>query len=331
MPKLSVILPVYNSEHYLKECIDSVLSQSFTDFEFLIFNDGSSDRSGDIIRSYNDKRIRFFDLKENSGYVHHLNEGIKLSRGEYLVRMDADDICRPDRFLVLNNFMDLHPKVGVCGSAVLLFGKTTKEWIFPSGNPELKAMLPFRVPFIHPSVIIRSKILKENNIFYDNDFLPAEDYEFWNRLAGFTEFANVKDILLKYRQHAGQISKRKTEIQQENSRKVRLKYFHDITGNDESFRVYERIASENYENSIDFFEKAISVFHKMYESRRYNALSDPQSIREELSLQLFKIGTHLSSKKIKNLKLFRQSFFNKKDKIDKWLFFKYLVKNVAHV
>lgn len=210
-PILSVILPVYNCEAYIEECVESVLNQSFTDFELLVFNDGSTDNTLNKIMSFTDSRIIIHNKANNVGYVTHLNEGISLAKGEFIVRMDADDICVLNRFEILYNFMVKHPKIGVCGSFVEVFGNSRNYlWKLPTENNSIKAMLPFRIPFIHPSVIIRKSLLN-NSIFYDNNFLPAEDYELWCRLSNLTEFANIPIALIKYRQHEKQISREKKQ------------------------------------------------------------------------------------------------------------------------
>src|SRR4051812_15533497 len=115
-PKISVLLPVYNAEPYLKEAIDSVLQQTFADFELIIINDGSKDRSADIIKSYTDKRILFID-QENIGLSATLNKGIALARGEYIARQDNDDISRPERFRKQVTYLDAHPRTMLLGTA----------------------------------------------------------------------------------------------------------------------------------------------------------------------------------------------------------------------
>ncbi|HSZ71252.1 MAG TPA: glycosyltransferase family 2 protein, partial [Cytophagaceae bacterium] len=121
-PILSVIMPVYNAEKYVYEAIDSVLKQSFGDFEFLIYNDCSTDASRAIILSFKDSRIRLVDSPFNTGYVKHLNDGLLAARGEYIARMDADDISLPDRFKKQIDYLEQHKEVAVCGSFIEFIG-----------------------------------------------------------------------------------------------------------------------------------------------------------------------------------------------------------------
>src|SRR5688572_768328 len=114
-PLISVLMPVYNAGPYLKESIESVLAQTYDNFEFLIINDGSTDSSEKEILSYNDVRIHYVKCETNSGLIATLNQGLALATGKYIVRMDADDICRPQRFEKQVRFMENHPEIGICG------------------------------------------------------------------------------------------------------------------------------------------------------------------------------------------------------------------------
>ncbi len=199
-PLVSVVLSVYNGEKYLEESIDSILQQCYTNFEFIIINDGSTDKSLEIIKSYDDKRIVLIN-RENKGLIESLNEGIRKSRGKYIARMDADDIALPSRFEEQVRFMDKNLDIGICGTAVIGFGENIQEhiWKLSSIDVTLKAELLFSSCFAHPSVMIRRKIIVENELYYNKGFLHAEDFELWVRMSEYTKFFNLKIPLLKYR------------------------------------------------------------------------------------------------------------------------------------
>ena len=145
MPKISVIMPAYNAEQYISEAIESILGQTFADFEFIIIDDGSSDSTSGIIASYKDSRIRYFRNEKNLGIVGALNRGLALAAGEYIARMDADDISLPERFQTQCAYMEKHPDVGVCGTAIKVFGKNMEEYdrFFSTNKADLKAELLF--------------------------------------------------------------------------------------------------------------------------------------------------------------------------------------------
>lgn len=247
MPKVTVLMPVYNAEFYIKESIDSILKQTFEDFEFLIFNDGSTDNSADIVRSYNDKRIKFFDNKQNKGYVYHLNYGIQIAKGEYISRMDADDISHPMRLKKQVEFMDRNPKIGVCGTWFIIID--SNHIVKPAtDNTRIRLSLLKDSAIGHPTVILRTNLLKKYGLQYDASFVPAEDYLFWVNLSQYCELANLPEVLLQYRVHNHQISSVRRKEQKEKAQLVRN---HQI----EKLLNRHLTNQENIYNSLLFEEK----------------------------------------------------------------------------
>lgn len=207
MPSISVLLPVYNSAPYLRECLDSILRQTYRDFEFLILNDGSTDESDAIIRSYDDPRIIYIPYTDNTGYVHRLNEGIQLSRGKYLARMDADDIALPDRFRLQNEAMEARPEVVVCGGVVERFG--TLNGIERFDRDFLCGLLTS--PFCHPATMIRKSYLLDHHLQYEEACAYYEDFKLWNEIYAAHQydsrcFYTVPEPVLRYRTHPSQVS-----------------------------------------------------------------------------------------------------------------------------
>lgn len=199
MPKISVIMPVYNGEEYLGDAINSVLNQTFTDFELIIINDGSTDRTEEIILSYQDKRIKYVKNEDNLKIVATLNKGVEMSRGEYIARMDADDICYPTRFAEQVDVFETKPEVGVCGSWVKTFGAREEIWRMPQTHKEIVPTLMFFSCLMHPSVMMRRSLLSRLSTVYDPEFCFTEDYELWTRLSFITELHNIQKVLLDYR------------------------------------------------------------------------------------------------------------------------------------
>ncbi len=203
---VSVLLPVYNGEKYLRQAIKSILSQTLANFELIIINDGSDDNTADILSSYSDCRIKIIKNENNLGLVSSLNIGLDLAQGKYLARMDADDISLPDRLKQQFDFMEKNPAVGVCGTAIRLLsdGCFKRSVINPSEDAEIKASFLFFNAIAHPSVMIRREIYK--NFQYSSDFRCVEDYEFWIRISDKTKFHNINKVLLEYRSHSSQKS-----------------------------------------------------------------------------------------------------------------------------
>lgn len=196
-------MPVYNGAKYLREAIASILDQSFKDFEFLIINDGSTDNSPEIIAGYHDARIKVIN-QANQGLSAALNRGLELAAGEYIARMDADDISLPQRLARQVAFMDSHPEVGICGTAAIMIdeaGQELRRASYPLTHEEIKTQLLFNSTFAHPSVMFRRAVLNEHHLRYYND--KGEDYELWTRAVKVTKLANLSDFFLKYRLGVG--------------------------------------------------------------------------------------------------------------------------------
>lgn len=202
-PRVTVFMPVYNGEKYLNEAIDSILSQTFTDFELLIIDDGSTDSSADIIRSYDDKRIRFVQNEKNLKIAATRNKGLELATGEYIVLMDCDDVSIPERIYKQVAFMDKNPEVGLCGSWYKTFGNDSKTDTveYPVFHDEIKANLFFNYVILNPTTIMRKQFLNINNLKYDETFsLLNEDHDFCLRGSFCFKLHNLPEVLYHYRQ-----------------------------------------------------------------------------------------------------------------------------------
>jgi len=203
-------MSVHNGEHFLEDAIVSILSQTYKNFEFIIINDGSEDESLAIIEKYKKKDNRIVLInRENKGLPYSLNEGIRKSSGQYIVRMDADDISLPTRFEKQVDFMEKNKDIGVCGTCFESFGHNTKvrKIFLPSGDNELKIRLLFSVAFAHPTVVIRKSILDQYDIRYKEQYKSAQDYRLWQDLSPYTSFANIQEVLLRYRMTPDSISR----------------------------------------------------------------------------------------------------------------------------
>ncbi|MBQ7986827.1 MAG: glycosyltransferase [Clostridia bacterium] len=210
MPKISVIMPVYNGEKYLRETMDSILGQTFTDFEFIVLNDASKDSTEEIIKSYDDDRIVYLKNEQNLGVAGTLNRGLENAKGEYIARIDADDIALPKRFAKQIKYMEEHKNVGVLGSDIIIFGEglEDKEYTFSHNKEEAKAGLFFKSSIAHPTVIIRSSVLKDHSLKYTEKYNGFEDFALWWNIAKYSDIEVLPECLVKYRQHSGQVTKK---------------------------------------------------------------------------------------------------------------------------
>ena len=210
-PAITVLMPVYNGAKYLNESIDSILNQTFSDFEVFIIDDASTDDSVKIIKSYDDNRIRLVENKKNLGQSETLNKGLRLAKGKYIARMDQDDISMPERLKKQMEFMDECPNIGVCGSWIQHFGKYDYLTPLELDDDSIKIKLLTNQNLAHPSVMIRKSTLVKYQLNYDPTFTVAMDYDLWVRMFEYCSFANLPDPLLKYRMHNNQNSKKSGE------------------------------------------------------------------------------------------------------------------------
>lgn len=213
MSKVSVVMPAYNAEQYICEAIESILNQTYKDFEFIIINDGSTDRTKEIIKSYNDPRIVYLENEKNSGIVVTLNKGLDFATGEYIARMDADDVASPKRFEKQVAYMGKNKGIGVLGTGIIIFGEgmAEKSYSFSSNARQAKADLFFNSSLAHPTVMIRRSVLTEYKLAYEEEYNGLEDFVLWWRIAQVAEVNSLKEPLLYYRKHISQITKTRSE------------------------------------------------------------------------------------------------------------------------
>ncbi len=201
---VSVLMPVYNGEKHLRDAINSILNQTYTNFEFIIINDGSTDSSKEIILSYNDPRIVYVENEKNMGLSATLNKGIDLCTAEYIARMDCDDIAKESRFAKQVAFLDANTDVGIVGSFVKVIGSSI-IYRFPLKTEEIKVELLLRSVLQHPSVMIRKSLLNQFDLRYDINYRYSQDYDLWARAVQYFPIYNLEEILLEYREHEQQM------------------------------------------------------------------------------------------------------------------------------
>jgi glycosyltransferase involved in cell wall biosynthesis len=216
-------MPVYNGERYLSVAIRSILGQTFRDFEFLIINDGSTDMSEKIIRSFPDPRIRLVSNETNLKLIATLNKGFLLARGDYIARMDCDDISLPKRLQKQVSFLDTHSSVVAVGTWYRTVNGGREKLIrYPKGHGKLRSMLLFACPLMHPTVMLRREPFVRNKLFFNPDYPHAEDYELWSRVASSFELAVMDEVLLRYRVHQCQVTMVHRESVLSSAGKVQL-------------------------------------------------------------------------------------------------------------
>ncbi len=320
-PFVSVLMCVYNGEQYLAEAISSVLSQSHRNFEFVIINDGSTDKTESIILSFEDERIRYVKNENNLKLIPSLNKGLSLVKGKYIVRMDADDICLPHRIEEQVDFLERHPDAGVVGCFVTTLDQENERVIkFKTQPDEIKFKLFFNNHVFHPTVVIRTSLMRDFGFKYEN-YLHAEDYQLWIRISRVSNIYIIPKVFLKYRIHGNNISVKNSDFQFDVSKTLRLQQINELglKLKEREIQIYEswlsgneKFANKDYAILMKLFDnlisknKEIKIFNldlfssyfleKAWEIACKNVSNGCQTYKVYLSSQNFKLRWDLRFK-----------------------------------
>ena len=268
-PLITVLMPVYNTAPYLREAVDSILRQTFTDFILLAIDDGSTDGSLQILQSYSDPRLQIVRNPHNLGLVATLNRGLDMARSPFIARMDSDDISLPQRFALQVDFMRRQPEVGIVGSIYIPIinqkMKTTCT-ILPQTPEDIRAACLFNYTMSHPSVMMRTTLLQQHNLRYRAEYPHAEDFDLWERAVRCFPMANLPEILLLYRRHDGQVSTRFTAIQANSAMRVRAnacrRYGYDPEPED--IARFSQLAERFWRNDPAFVRDAVKFLQAFH-------------------------------------------------------------------
>lgn len=291
-PLVTVLMPVHNGGTFLRDAIESMLRQSYTNFELLIIDDASTDGSDSVIRSFEDRRIRVVSNETNLRLIATLNKGLSLAKGKYVARMDADDISLPERIEKQVAFMEANPDIGICGSSVEFIGQEQRLMKLPSDPGNIHARLLFKPPIIHPSVIINLSLLNKHSLRYSHEFLHAEDFGLWAEAAQFFKIANLPEVLLKYRLSDQNISKVALKDQSQNDEILCSIYSRQLALAKIPFNQNELhlhlLAASNYKiiNTPDQFNGIVSWLSKIYKMNGSTGTYRKESLQYALALTL---------------------------------------------
>jgi len=278
-PAISVVMPTYNDGAYLREAIDSILGQTFKDFEFIIINDGSTDDTEDIINSYRDNRIKYLKNETNCGNTVTRNRGMNAAMGKYIAIMDSDDISVPKRLAIQYEYLEKHPEIGILGGQIIFFDKNSWYYThYPKDPAYVKSFMFFKNPVAQPTVMLRTKILSGYNLSYNTEYESGGDYDLWYRAAlSGVSIANLSKILLHYRQSGNQMSHPSNTIARVETLKS---YSRDklstlgLVFDDADFIMLHHFVRGRVEVSSEQYKLLDNLLKRIFEANKQNRIFD---------------------------------------------------------
>jgi glycosyltransferase involved in cell wall biosynthesis len=293
-PKVTVLMAVHNGEQHLMTAIDSILQQSFTDFEFLIIDDASEDDSVAIINSYQDPRIKLISNDSQLNLAGSLNKGLGLARGQYLARMDADDISCVDRLALQVDYLDAHPDCGICGTWIRIFNdhdNRTKLVKFSDDFLYLKSYLLLGNIFAHPSVMLRLSLFQKFQLTYNEHFSRMQDYELWTRAIEYFPVTNLPQILLNYRANPNGSKIYQSPVYQSLLNELRKQQLLalGITVSAAEITLHNQFGDASGPFKLSFFVQLISWLKKIVAANQQLAIYPDNYLRRIIKLKLIKL------------------------------------------
>lgn len=281
MKKLAVLLPTYNAAAYLNESIDSVLNQTFADFDLYVYDDCSTDNTEEIISEYDDTRLFYRKNTVNSGIAKTLNLGLKelLHDYEYIARMDADDWAYPERFQKQIDYLDKNKKIVMCGTQGYWLKDINQNpdlgWKYPTSDEYLKCYLLFAASFGHSSVIFRSDCFQKHKVRYNEKIETCEDWELWIRIVKIGKVANLPDFLMKYRilEYSNHRSSQKARMHLEERSEIISNYWAEFESVLSPGQVYECYYGKGTMSQTDFIKKVkslVQAFNLLFANAKQN-------------------------------------------------------------
>ena len=320
-PKLSVCMPVYNAQEYLKEAIDSILNQTYKNFEFIIIDDGSTDESLSIIKNYSDQRIKLYINDVNKGLPYTRNLGLSYCSGEYIALMDADDIAHRERFEKQIEFLNHYPEYGVVGSdTTIIVDNKIRSRVHKYGSySDVSVGLICNNTLSNSTAMFRRAIVEQYHIYYRKECFVAQDYAFWVDLSKYSKIAKIHQPLLNYRTGHENISK-KSKINKVTERKqildqIRIRALENLSISLEKKdkELFNEIFSENVQDfKLENIEKYISLLNHMIEiGKERNIECLEYTIKKAFLIKVTKINDYLKNK----IKLFKWCLKNQRSTI----------------
>lgn len=290
-PKVTLLMPALNAERFLPETLASIWAQTCGDFELLAIDDGSTDRTPEILAACRDPRLRVLRNEKRLKLAGALNRGLNEARGEFVARMDADDLMRPDRLARQLAHVERHPEIGCCGGWVRTFGDGLRKTLkFPCGAEDLKAFSLFYSPFAHPSVLFRREWFEKEGLRYDGSYYPTEDYELWSRALAKFPCANLPRVLVDYRIHGNSMTGGEWRDMDAQTVRVQRRMLAQlgIEPTEEESRIHRAASMGRLPASPEAFAQAEAWLRKLEEANRIRGMFGADALADMLNYVWFR-------------------------------------------
>lgn len=312
---ISIALPAYNAKDYIAECLDSLLAQTYQNFEIILIDDCSTDGTADVVATYTDSRIRYFKNEKNSGIVYSLNKAYALCRGAYIARMDADDRCMPDRLEKQIKYLQQHKDIGIVAVWYRTFGAANGVHRPATDPDEIKCRLLFTLQLMHSGWLFRRELVQEHKLQYREEYKYAEDWDFLVRASAVTRLSNVPEILVDYRINPKQVSNIHSRTQKQVADTVAKNQLDalGLTLTEEEFCIY-RASFGRRENLLSEEEMRllISVLKRLEQANVKRGIYREEVLHRVIQEELYYLCNYnLARKNLSGLQLYTSGYFCK--------------------
>lgn len=332
-PTVSVVLPVYNCEQYIGEAVKSILKQSFADFELIVIDDKSPDKTVEIIRTFKDNRIKLFLNERNLGRAGSDNFALSVVKGKYIAKMDGDDICHPQRLEKQALYLNEHHQVNVVGSWIKSFGVSKYLHKYPADSAAIKCKTLLGMPIGNSSIMLRSELFQSRDMRYNNSIRQAEDYDFFARYFNYLNIHVIPEPLLYYRTYQNDFKQKIVDDRKESVKTIRRNFLQDwgITLSEAEYKLLDLIynldkplAAYNLVDVEHLFKKIITYNNK-------NKLFDENALKRFLSQRWFFVCYHYQEQKFGSISAYFKSDLCKYEPVSVGLKLKFFYKGLTNL
>jgi len=309
MPKVSVFIPVYNGGKFIANSLNSILKQTFQDFEVIVVNDGSTDNTLEVLSTFLDSRISVYSNPGNKGLTYTRNRGLDLAKGEYLAINDCDDFSHQERLQRQVDFLDQHQKVGVVGTSAnrIVNGELERIWAYPASVDDIKCRLFWGSAVINPTAMLRMSFIQKHNLRYREEFPPCEDYDFFERAINLFEIRNIPEVLLEYNLHGQNVTLTMNSKMRDSSNVIGLRQVQKLglQLSEQEKIIFKKALNFDFNNTETELQQLKIIFESIVDKNQEQQVYKPEILHRQIAERWYQMCYH--SKVSNKRKLFYKS------------------------